>query len=89
MTENEMLVIVSDMLERKLQLVYDRMKMIELIQENEMLPRLRNIEASYVGTYRRYQMGVEQIEQIEQMQSDISIIKNVLCEHSEKFQKMA
>lgn len=86
MTENEMLVLVSDMLERKLQPVYDRMKMIELTQENEMLPRLRNIEASYVGTYQRYQMGVEQIEQ---MQFDIDIIKNVLCEHSEKFPKMA
>lgn len=59
-----MLVLVSDMLERKLQPVYDRMKMIELTQENEMLPRLRNIEASYVGTYQRYQMGVEQIEQM-------------------------
>lgn len=81
-----MLVLVSDMLERKLQPVYDRMKMIELTQENEMLPRLRNIEASYVGTYQRYQMGVEQIEQ---MQFDIDIIKNVLCEHSEKFPKMA
>lgn len=29
-----------------------------------MLPRLRNIEASYVGTYQRYEMGVEQIGQM-------------------------
>ena len=50
------------MLDKKLKPVNDRLKKIELTQENDILPRLQNIEACYTSTFKRCQTGVEQIE---------------------------
>lgn len=86
MTDNELLLAMSDMLDKKLEPVNDRLKKIELTQENDILPRLQNIEACYTSTFKRYQTGVEQIEA---MQADIDVMKSVIREHSEKFQKLA
>ncbi len=86
MTDNELLLAMSDMLDKKLKPVNDRLKKIELTQENDILPRLQNIEACYTSTYKRYQTGIEQIEA---MQADIDVIKSVIREHSEKLQKLA
>ena len=86
MTDNEMLLTISEMLDKKLKPVNDRLKRIELTQENEILPRLQNIESCYTSTYNRYQTGTEQIDAI---QSDIEVIKSVVREHSEKLQKIS
>ncbi len=86
MTDNELLLAISDMLDKKLKPVNDRLKKIELTQENDILPRLQNIEARYTSTYKRYQTGIEQIEA---MQADIDVMKSVIREHSEKLQKLA
>ena len=86
MTDNELLLAISDMLDKKLKPVNDRLKKIELTQENDILPRLQNIESCYTSTYKRYQTGVEQIEA---MQADIDVIKSVIREHSEKLQKIS
>ena len=63
MTDNELLLAISDMLDKKLKPVNDRLKKIELTQENDILPRLQNIEACYTSTYNRYEKGSEEIEQ--------------------------
>ena len=81
MTDNELLLAMSDLFDKKLKPVNDRLKKIEFTQENEILPRLQNIEACYTSTFKRYQSGIEQIEA---MQADIDIIKKVLTEHSKK-----
>lgn len=86
MTDNELLLAMSDMLDKKLKPVNDRLKKIELKQENDILPRLQNIEACYTSTFKRYQTGVEQIEG---MQTDIDAMKKVIAEHSEKLQKIS
>ncbi len=86
MTDNEMLLTISEMLDKKLKPVNDRLKRIELTQENEILPRLQNIESCYTSTYKRYQTGTEQIDAI---QADIEVIKSVIREHSEKLQKIS
>lgn len=86
MTDNEMLLIISEMLDKKLKPVNDRLKRIELTQENEILPRLQNIESCYTSTYKRYQTETEQIDAI---QADIEVIKSVIREHSEKLQKIS
>ena len=86
MTDNEMLLTISEMLDKKLKPVNDRLKRIELTQENEILPRLQNIESCYTSTYKRYQTGTEQIDAI---QEDIEVIKSVVREHSEKLQKIS
>lgn len=86
MTDNELLLAISEMMDKKLKPVNDRLKKIELTQENEILPRLQNIEACYTSTYKRYQTGTEQIEA---MQADIDVMKSVIREHSEKLQKIS
>lgn len=86
MTDNELLLAMSDMLDKKLKPVNDRLKKIELTQENVILPRLQNIEACYTSTFKRYQTGVEQIEG---MQTDIDVMRKVIAEHSEKLQKIS
>lgn len=47
MTDNELLLSISDILDKKLKPVNDRLKKIELTQENDILPRLQNIESCY------------------------------------------
>jgi len=42
----------SDRLDKKLKPVNDRLKKIELTQENDILPRLQNIESCYTSTYK-------------------------------------
>ncbi len=86
MTDNELLLALSDMFDKKLKPINDRLKKIELTQENDILPRLQNIESCYTSTYKRYQTGVEQIEA---MQADIDILKKVVTDHSEKLQKIS
>lgn len=63
-----------------------RVKKIELTQENEILPRLNTIESCYTSTYERYR---DSVEEHEAMKQDITVIKNVLMEHSEKLNKLA
>lgn len=86
MTDNELLLEISNMLDKKLEPINDRLKRIELTQENDILPRLQNIESCYTSTYERYKNSVADYEAMKQ---DISIIKDVIREHSEKLQKLA
>ncbi len=86
MVNDELLLAISDILDKKLKPINDRLKKIELTQENDMLPRLQNIEACYTSTYKRYQTGVEQIEAL---QTDTEVMKRVIREHSEQLQKLA
>ena len=83
MSDNELLLAISDMMDKKLKPINDRLKKIELAQENVIIPRLNTIESCYTDTYKRYQSGVEQIDA---MQSDIDIMKKVITEHSIKLQ---
>lgn len=86
MTDNELLLAMSDLLDKKLKPVNDRLEKMEIIQETGILPRLQNIESCYTNTYNRYQTGVEQIEAI---QADIDVMKKVIAEHSKKIQKIS
>ena len=86
MTDNELLLAISNMMDKKLKPINDRLTKIELTQETKILPRLEEIESCYTSTFNRYQSGVEQIEQL---QSDMDIVKKVVAEHSEKLQKIS
>ncbi len=88
MTDNELLLAISNMLDPikdDIQEIKDRVKKIELTQENIVLPRLNTIESCYTSTYDRYK---DNVETYESMKQDISIIKKVVAEHSEKLQKI-
>lgn len=97
MTDNELLLAISDMLDNKLkselqplknelQNVKDDVHQIKLYQENVILPRLSTIESCYTDTYNRYKNYAEKMEAAF---ADIEIMKKVLAEHSEKLQKLA
>lgn len=89
MTDNELLLAISNMLDpirEDIQEIKTRVKRIEIAQENEILPRLNTIEYCYTSTYDKYK---EHVETYETMKQDISIIKKVVAEHSEKLQKLA
>ncbi len=83
---NEDLLAISQLLDSKLKPIKDDVKGINLTLENDILPRLQNIESCYTSTYRRYQSGINQLEA---MQADIDVMKKVITEHSEKLQKLA
>jgi len=91
MTDNELLLAISEMLDKKLDArlnpIENRIKRIEVdILESQVIPRLNTIESCYTSTFDRYKDSVEDYEAIKQ---DISIIKNVITEHSEKLNKLA
>lgn len=86
MSDNELLLALSNMIDSKLQPINDRLKRIEITQENEILPRLQNIESCYTSTFERYENGVSDYEAMKQ---DIEIMKKVITEHSEKLAKIS
>ncbi len=89
MTDNELLLAISNMLDpikEDIQDIKNRVKKIELTQANIVLPRLNTIESCYTSTYDRYK---DSVETYETMKQDISIIKKVVAEHSEKLQKIS
>ena len=84
MLENKLLLSMSDMLDKKFKPVEDRLKKIEFTLENDVLPRIRNLEACYTSTYKRYQTGIENIDA---MKMDIDILKSITKEHSKILHK--
>ena len=91
MSDNELLLAISEMLDKKLDArlnpIENRIKRIEVdILESQVIPRLNTIESCYTSTFDRYKDNVEDYEAIKQ---DISIMKKVITEHSEKLNKLA
>ena len=89
MSNEELLSSISGLMDQKLaerlQPINGRLKKIELTLENNILPRLQNIEACYLSTYDRYK---ESVAGHEGMKQDISILKNVVAEHSERLDRL-
>ncbi len=83
---NEDLLAISQLLDNKLNPIKNDIRDMNLTLENDVLPRIQNIESCYTSTYKRYQSGINQIEA---MQADIDVMKKVIVEHSEKIQKFA
>ncbi len=83
---NEDLLAISQLLDNKLNPIKNDIRDMNLTLENDVLPRIQNIESCYTSTYKRYQSGINQIEA---MQADIDVMKKVIVEHSEKLQKFA
>lgn len=91
MTDNELLLAISDMMDKKLDArlnpIENRIKRIEVdLLENKVIPRLNTIESCYTSTFDRYKDSIEDYEAIKQ---DISIMKKVITEHSEKLQRIS
>lgn len=84
MTDNELLLAISQIMDKKLKPIQEEIRDLKLTNENEILPRLQNIENCYTTTYKRYSQGIECLDTI---QADLEIMKKVITEHSEKLQK--
>lgn len=83
---NEDLLAISQLMDTKLKPLEDRSKNMELLLENDVIPRLNNIESCYTSTYRRYVNGIDQMEAV---QTDLGIIKQIISEHSRKLQMIS
>lgn len=86
MTDIELLMAISNLFDKKLKPIESKITAIELTLENQIYPRLQNIEACYTGTYNRYKNGVSELDALRE---DMSIIKQVVSEHSKAIQNMA
>ncbi|MBD5521371.1 MAG: hypothetical protein HDR03_09165 [Lachnospiraceae bacterium] len=94
MTNNELLLEMSDLLDIKLksalqaelQPIKDSIRDIKLYLENVTDKDIQLLSENYVPAAKRYEKASAQIES---MQADIDVMKNVIREHSEKLQKLA
>ena len=101
MTDNELLLAISDMLDKKLdarlkpmenyitnqfEKLNNEVTNIKLTLENDIRPRLNTIESCYTDTYNRYK---DHADKMEAAFVDIDLLKKVVSEHSEKLQKLA
>lgn len=59
---------------------------IKMMLENDISPRLQNIESCYTSTFDRYR---DSVEEHEAMKTDIEVLKKVVTGHSEKLQQLA
>lgn len=80
---NDRIEIIEVMQEKE---ILPRLKKVEIIQENEILPQLQLIESCYVSSSEKFKNSVEDVET---MQQDISILKQIVTKHSEKLQKIS
>ena len=85
MTDNELLLAISNLFDKKLKPIEQQLTNIELKLENDIQPRLQNIEACYTSTFDRYKNHAEGYDAIK---ADLEIIKKVVAEHSEKLRKI-
>ena len=61
------------------------MTYVKVVQlENNVIPRLSTIEGCYLDTYKRY---IEKTDQIDRIDLDISVLKQVVASHSERLKK--
>lgn len=86
MSDNELLLAISNTIKTQIEPIREDIKRTKLLLENDILPRLQNIEACYTSAYRRYESGADQIET---MRIDIDVLQKVVTEHSEKLQKIS
>ena len=94
MTDNELLLALSDMIDIKLktalqtelQPIKDDIRNIKLHLENVTDKNIQLLAENYVPAAKRYEKAVPEIES---MQADIEIMKKIITEQSEKLQKLA
>lgn len=97
MSDNELLLALSDMIDKKLdaklqplkddiKTIKDEQTRINIIIENEIRHDIKLLAENYVPAAKRYEKSTSQIES---MQADIEIIKKVVSEHSVKLQKIS
>ena len=75
--------IKSDSTEHSIASIINVIINIQLLLENQILPRLQTIESCYLDTYERYSAGADKIQATI---DDVDILKKVVRRHSELLQ---
>ncbi len=94
---NEDLLAISQLLDEKLDATMkpienrfarmeNRFASIETTIENDIIPRLQNIESCYTDTYNRYK---DYADKMDAAFTDIELLKKVVMEHSKKLEKIS
>ena len=78
MTDNELLLAISDMMDKKLDA---RLAPIE----NEIRSDIKLLAENYVPAAKKYE---KEAAKIEAMQADLEVMKKVIQEHSQKLQNI-
>lgn len=97
MSDNELLLALSDMLDKKLSAqlepikkditdIKSEVKKINVLLENEIRPDIKLLAESYLPAAIRYEKSNKEHEV---MKSDIELLKKVVTEHSEKLQQIS
>ena len=77
---------MKEELQSEIQSVRDETRRNSLILENDVLPRLQNIESCYTDTYSRYRRYGDKMDAVF---ADVELLKKVVQEHSEKLQNIS
>ncbi len=97
MSDNELLLALSDMMDKKLNAQLEPMKKdindiknnvqkINVILESEIRADIKLLAENYLPSATRYEKANKEYEAIK---SDIELLKKVVTEHSEKLQKIS
>ncbi len=87
MSDNELLLALSEMMDKKLEPIKDELTTIRVdLLENNVIPRLNTIENCYLSTFNKYSVNADKMESLI---SDMEVLKRVVLEHSEKLQKIS
>lgn len=90
MTDNELLLAISDIFDKKLQSalqpIKDDINSIKIDIENGVKPQINLLSENYVPAAKRYEKASAKIDAL---QADIELLKKVVKEHSERLNKTA
>ncbi|WP_143322625.1 hypothetical protein [Clostridium sp. HBUAS56010] len=86
MTDNELLLALSNMIDKKLKSIKEDITGIKLHLENVTDVNIQLLAENYVPAAKKYESSVSKIET---MQSDIDLLKKVVTEHSTKLQQIS
>lgn len=86
MTDNELLLAISQIMDKKLEPIKSELNKINLTLENEIRPDIKLLAENYLPAAKRYENTNNEIDA---MKTDIDILKKVVTEHSEKLQRIS
>jgi hypothetical protein len=97
MSDNELLLALSDIMDKKLKPIDDRLSkmendmnsglnIIKIILENEIRPDIKLLAEHYLPSANRYEKATFEFEV---MKNDIELQKKVVIAHSEKLQMIS
>ena len=93
MTDNELLLAISNIMDKKIEPlkkdieeIKQEQTRINIIIENDIKRDIKMLAENYLPASKRFDSESDKIEALE---SDVSLLKKVVTEHSEKLQKIS